>query len=134
MEGLDNTPPKGRITYRVVPVEINAANTPIKNKQYTLDNTIERVTGVSISADKMDNDARFYDLNIGLTIDGKQILPADFEGALLACAASVPTAERFLAINDGRGGGAVEVVVRDRATVSGTYPYKVYITLRCIAN
>lgn len=132
MDGLDNVAKPKRITYRSVTVDIVSANKQCKNEKYTLDGNIARVTGIAVKPDKVENEARAYDLTIGCEISGSSILVDEFEGSLLFHSPAVPTQNRFLPIDEPRAGGEVKFNVTDR-NMSGaaTYPYKLTFILRC---
>lgn len=139
MDTLDNIlkqPAAGlRVTYRKVPVVITGANAICKNLPYQLDGPITKVTGIAISADGLDSDARAYDLTLGVNINGIVVLPDDFEGSLLFNSPAVPTSKRFLDTQEPKGGGKIEVRIVDRNLGnSATYPYTLYLTLRCEAT
>lgn len=132
MEGLDKISNAPRITYRTVRVLVAGPNNPARNETYTLEGNIQMVTGIAVKADKVENDARAYDLQIGADINGKNVLPNEFEGSLLFCSPAVPTQNRFLELKEPRGGGKVVFTVVDRnESGSASFPYVLTFTLRC---
>lgn len=122
------------VTYRKIKVSIGAGNKTFTNQNYILDADIESVIGVALVNASLEAETKLNDLNVGLRIAGTEILPDDFEAVMVSTTLSIPPDNRYLTINQPKGGGKIELKVIDNNPNDTTYPYIVTLVIKCLAK